>query len=57
MEQCHCTWENVRILLDAGDASIYDGDILGRGSGREGKEGSDDGGELHFDRVVLVLWF
>ena len=33
------------------------GDILGRGSGREGEEWSDDGGELHFDRVVLVLEF
>lgn len=33
------------------------GDILSRGSGREGEEGSDDGGELHFDRVVLVLKF
>lgn len=52
MEQCRCTLEVVRTLFDAWEASY--GDILSRGSGREGEEGSDDGGELHFDRVVLV---
>lgn len=53
MERCRCTLENVRTLFDACEASY--GDILSGGSGREGEEGGDDGGELHFDRVVLVL--